>query len=590
MFFIKKQFSGVDIGSSGTKAVLFERSGKQLHLLSCQAAGNEAEGILNEQELYQEIGCWLKEKGWQEVPACLGIPQYSGSTMLADFPGGSTRAIAKMVRFETHQLAGVSEERFLSSYQVFSASFGRKSPVLIGICNEAAASERLRSFRELAQGNPASTALNGLALLNAFIALEKEKAASTKPILLLDLGQSSSNVVICAASQPLYVGTLSFAAERFNKALENREYQHLDSEGLARLRFINLLEERERSPMFLAARQLEDEIQQAVEHWRSTEKEALAETPIDTVFLCGGASRIGGLQEWLQNKLEVPVRIFGPQWNDAVQPEFVTAYGLGLQAAGCATVNIELLPEPLRLEKKRRQRFPLLIAALGLFMLSFSVLQWQQFLQIGRELRSMKQHTKELAVTGSLTDELESLQKQLIYQQEQLLPLLTAGNKMARLQKAIQALSEACGDKDWFVFLGDETSFFPTHESVAEHSAPSSATSAALFSKTAMPATKNVTASLADEFPQRLLPRDLPPCRYFISAGYTPFVPTQPYEQVRKIARNLQEKGGFTGVDILPERDRVEREDLFLPWQQLFKRLPNAQFRAFVFKMPLDEL
>lgn len=586
MFFQQRQFIGLDIGSSSTKAVLFERRGKALCLVSCQESVHEAEGVLNDQELIQEIGFWLKEKSWQTIPTCLGIPQYYGSTMLADFPGGNKTKISRMVAFETRQLSGVSEESFVHSWQVFPPAFDRPCPVLIAICNATAIGERLQSFKEKADGNPISGTLNALALLNAFIDLEREQACSGKPVLLLDLGQTSSTVVITAAGQPLYSGTLSFAAERFNKALNNRQYQLLEGEGLQRLKNFNFSDESERSPMLLAVRQLEDEIQQAVEHWRSVEKEALSKTPVESVYLCGGACRIGTLQNWLQNRLEVPVRFFGPEWKGEKRPEFVTAWGLGLQAAGKAAVDIELLPEPMRWEKQRRLRFPLLIASVAIFMLVFSIWQLYLFQSLGNEAADMRKQSSQLAVSGALTDELNRLQVQLLNHEQQLIPLLSAGKQTARLRDAITAMANACSQEDWFIYLGDEESFQPPAENQSGRS-PASAPRQSLFSTT--PLAPVAAASASEEFPQRQLPGTRSGIRNFISAGYTPFVPAQPYEQVRKIARHLQEQGGFAGVDLLPERIRVIREDLFQPWQQFFRKMPDAQFRTFMFKMPLEE-
>lgn len=586
--FQKKQFIGLDIGASSTKAVLFELHGKNLRLLSCQESVHAEEGILNDQELIQEIGFWLKENSWQAIPACLGIPQYYGSTMLADFPAGNKNKIAKMVAFETRQLAGVSDESFVHAWQVFPSAFDRPCPVLISICNATAVSERLQCFKEKAQGNPQSATLNALALLNAFIDLEKEQASSDKPVLLLDLGQTSSTVVIAAGGQPLYTGTLSFAAELCNKALNNRQYQFLEGEGLQRLQNVNLFDESERSPMLQAVRRLEDDIQQAVEHWRSVEKEALAKTPVEGVYLCGGASRIGTLQSWLQNRLEVPVHCFGPQWNGEIRPEFVTAWGLGLQAAGKAAVKIELLPQPLYWEKQRRRRFPLLVAAVAIFMLAFSVLQLHQYQMLGKDTAAMHKRTSQLSISGTLTDELNRLRNQLLSHEQQLIPILTAGKQTVRLREAIQAMADACSKEDWFIYLGDEDSFQPAAEKQAGLPASPPAARQTLFAAKTAP-TPAAEAHVPDEFPRRFLPGTRAGIRNFISAGYTPFVPAQPYEQVRKIARHLQEQGGFAGVDLLPESVRVTREDLFKPWQQFFRKIPDAQFRAFMFKMPLED-
>jgi len=578
-----KKYIGLDIGSSGTKAVqICGRPGQPLQALCCSLS-NAEEGILNDSELYQGIGNWLRELGWQDCPACLGMPQFLASTLVADFPVVKGAVLARMVNAETRQLAGISDEAFVNDFQPLKSAFGRQGPVLIGICREAPIQEKITAFITNAQGRPETVAMNGLAMANAFLALEKQSAATDKPVLLLDLGQETATACVLAAGQPLFVGTMLVAAERFNKALQSKQSWEVEGEGMARWQNIRLGDESPHSPLLEAARQLESEIQDVVEHWRSQERPELAETPIEQVFVCGGGARIGGLAEWLQQRLEVTVTVFGPEEEGQIRPEFAVAFGLALQAAGKAAIEIALLPPELAWRKRRQKRLPLLwLAMLLLFgpLTLWQVLAWHNY---GRQLEQMRDRSTRLELCATLLPELENMQKKVQLHESQLLPVLVGLRAGRQLSTALQALAEVCAEDDWFVYLADEHSYLPAKQ----QDRPAAATSApaSLFA----PAGRSAVGDsfLPPEFPNRRLPQSVDRQEVLISAGYTNFVPSQPYERVREMARRLNESQSFAGVDILPESMRVVREDIFAPWIPFCKKIPRRQFKAFTFRMPV---
>ncbi|MDD3695752.1 MAG: hypothetical protein PHG44_07280 [Lentisphaeria bacterium] len=594
MFVSKKTYAGLDIGSFGTKTVLLERSGKGFRLLSCQHSSHASEGVLSESELYQEAGLWLKEHAPAQTGVGLGIPQYYGNSMLANFPDGSKAKVRQLVAFETRQLAGISEAAFIEAYQALPAFAERKNPVLICICNENVLQERLQLFREYVGLELQNTALNGIAVLNAYLELCAEDAKDdTKPVLLLDLGQSSSSAIICCGGAPLYISSLTFAAERFDKAIQADDYRHLDENSWQKLADFDFFDDEERSPMLLAARQLEDEIQQIVEHWRELEGEALAKTPMRAVYVCGGASRIGNLLPWLEKYLDVPVHLFGPSWESEPRAEFCCAYGLALQAAGLARLDLSLLPPELRWQKQRQKRFPLLMIALAVLFVAFAYWQCSLYFSLNRDSRRLSRLTAEMEVSGALIDQLDQLQKSRQSYADSIGPLLASSWYVTRLQDAITAMAKACDPEDCFVFLGDETRFFAQEKAKekAQNKPRSTPSAGGLFGIAQPTASSGDSGSeaAAAEFPLRLGSMSEPHDLSFICLGFTPFVPGQPYEQVRRIVRHLQAEEAFPGTDILPEQMRARREDIIRPWQQLFRQLPDAQFRPFAFKMPLRQ-
>lgn len=580
--FSAKRYLGLDLGTTGPKAVVLERAGKGVRLLSCRRLDNVAEGILNERELYQDIGVWLQESGWQKLPCCLGLPQYQASTLLADFPSGKRVELARMVAHETRQLAGVSDEVFVSDYHPFLSAGRGGTAVLIGISREQAVSERMRLFEEVCGGCLESVAMNGLALVNALCELVPSRRQSPEPVLLLDLGQETCTAVIWCGGRPLFLGTLLFACDRFHQAVQKKRPGVVLGDGVEGLGQINLNEESSGSPLLEAARQLEGEVHNVVEHWRSQEGEALARTPVAEVYLSGGGSRIGGLREWLQRRLEVPVTLYGPEVDGRCDPDYVVAYGLACQASGVGAVPVALLPAAWRWQRLRQRRLPWLAAGVTLLALTATLVQWRVWERAGVLLQERAETIRQMQASAALIPELDRMTRMLAEHEARVLPLAAAGNRTLKLRQALQALAASVGEQDWFIYLGDEQRYLPPTTGGATASGGGRRVETAALFAVAAP------SGPVAEFSRRLSPADAWISRAFVAIGYTPAVSSQPYEQIREIKGRLDGQGCFAGVDLLPESGRISREDIFAVWNGTLRRQPRQSFKTFTFRLPLS--
>lgn len=490
-----------------------------------------------------------------------------------------------MVTYETKQLAGVSDDIFVSAYHPFLTLGSGRTAVLIGICRELAVADRIRLFEQAAGGCLESLAMNGLAMVNAFAELVPAYRQSAEPVLLLDLGQETCTAGVWCNGRPLFLGTLLFSCDRFHQAVQKKRPGMVEGEGLERLTHINLNEESSNSPLLEVARQLEGEIHNVVEHWRSQEGEGLAKTPIAQVYFSGGGSRIGGLREWLQKRLEVPAHLYGPEVNGQADPDYVIAYGLACQASGHCAVSVALLPEAWLWQRKRRRRLPWLAASVAVLALSATLIQFRLWERIGMRMHERTATIQQLQQCANLIPELDRMTRTLAEHEAILLPLAAAGDRTLKLRQALPALSESVGENDWFIYLGDEHRYLPSTERAGD-AGPQRPRAVALFSSVSTAPSEIVAMP---EFSRRLSPVDAQISRAFIAIGYTPSVPTQAYEQIREIARRLDAHGGFSGVDLLSESGRISRDDIFMAWNALLRRQPGQSFKTFTFRLPLAQ-
>lgn len=586
----QKKMIGLDIGSACVKVIVCERRGRALQLLGGEVLNAREEGILNDAELYDSIREWLQTHGLGGCHAAVGMPQYLTTTLVRDLPAVDHHQLAGMVQLETRQLAGLSDESFVQDFQSLPPGGGRKHPVLLAICLESAIRDRLRHMDAI--GLPVDElSMTGLAMINAFTQLQPGAFACPKPTLLLDLGRDNATAAIWFAGQPLFIGSLLFAGERFEQALAAKGRRG------ASLNEVNLADEAPHSPFVEAARLLENEIHGAVEHWRNQENAELANQPIDKVFLCGGASRLRGLSQWLQNRLECPVELLGPEMAGVVRPEMTVAYGLALQGCGQAELRLSMLPPAMRWQKKRLQRWPFLAAALALVALLGFALEGICWRGNARAITTLNGVQRQLDQCGLLASRLESSLNALQVQESKLIPLVAMGNQADRIAAALAALGQARGEKDWIVYLGDELSFQTTRAAAIakrtqrQAAGPNrgAAAPAGMFGSAV--ATKGAPEkAFSSEFPRRALPVDFRYPDAYIAAGYAPRQEDHVYESVRNLIGKLSESGTFAKVDILPEVECDGREDIFLPWLDYLRRQPGGrerlQYRDFTIRMP----
>ena len=586
------RYLGLDIGAAGVKAVVLKRTGKEVSLEATDELHTLEEGILNEQELHSSIVQWLHGKKWDKLPTVIGLPQYLAQTMLKEFPVIKNAAkLDVLVNSEISQVAGLSEETLVHDYCQLHEGGGRKNGFLIGLCREQTIRERLTGY-EVAGIRTDAIALGGMAVANAYLTLKynaSENGDASKPVLLLDLGRENAVAVIMAGKVPLFVSSLMVSGERFeqavksaNQPVEGKKKVSLSAKSVEE---INLLDEIGTSPVMLAANLLESEIQGVVENWRAQEDYEVGKTPIAKVMVCGGIAKMKGLCEWLTERLETPVEVFGPEVDGMVRPELTMAYGLAAQCAEDekAALSLSMLPADIRWRKLREANYPFLVAALALWVVVMAVLGILWYVRTTSLIGAYMEQQEKLEKCGNLIGRIESAQNALYDREAKVVPLVEAGCQPVRLKNALEEIGTACAADDWIVYLADETSY---HQAKEDERRDERRSSSSLDMFGGAKGTDYGDASGVPEFPIRMLPRDISVTTRFITASYAPLKPSQRFAPATEFAKKLNEGGLFKGVDTLQGQE--SRVDIFAPWAQWLKGV-RGQFVCFSFALPFAD-
>jgi Tfp pilus assembly PilM family ATPase len=592
----EKQSVGLDLGQSSAKLVQLALRGKTVHIVRGATFDARKEGLLDEAEMFAGTASWLKELGLADRDFSIGLLQHLATTQVSDFPPEATGdELTGMVRFETVQLAGLSDEAFASDYHVMAPDYGRKNPVLIGICRQTAIDERNRSFTQVGL-RVCEVAMEGMAAANALFFLHPDALAEKAPQLILDIGAESSTLMIVAGGQVLYVGALLFGADKFTKALaalaDGSSGAAASSTAPTRLDLSQF-----DSPLIGVNRQLEGEIRNSIEHWRAGERPEISGKAFSKVWVCGGGAKLEGLAASLGRSYGCEGDAFGPAGaGGAADPQLAVALGLALQGLGQATIAISLCPEVIRWSRLRRQRFGYLLAAVIILLSLTAIFMFRYSTRLERQARDFTAQMENLEKCRDLIPKLEDHTQLIQHHEKMLLPVVEKANRGGRFVKSMEVLAAAQGEKDWFIYLADDLSFDegkPKDDKTGAAPAPerAPARSAAFPGAVSLDANESAAPPL-----QMTLVSGMEQVRSMVMAGYSPKAGGDFLVPVKAIRDRINETALFEGADSLPKPERSGRDvEIFLPWDSYLKglaerRITTAPFVPYMFRLPFAVL
>jgi hypothetical protein len=328
-------------------------------------------------------------------------------------------------------------------------------------------------------------------------------------------------------------------------------------------------------------------MEEAVEHWRAQEREELNARPLAGVWLCGGAARLKGLAAYLSEGVRCPVNAFGPPdpQSGRALPEMAVACGLALQALGQAAVTIDLTPVDIRERAHHERRLPVLVAACALATALVAGAMVRSCVAARTEAAAIGAQMVELEACEKLIPRLDEARRGIDRYEAGVVPLVQAGSRGRRFVEALDAIAAVCGDQDWFVYLGDESSYHRGAAGAPEGRAGPPAP--APFPAGEAPRAVVGATVVTPEFPVRILARQAGGMPSLIAAGYTPFQRDQRYESRRQMIESLSARGPYGKVELLLEVERVGRKDIFDPWVQYLASQPGARFEPFSLRLAL---
>lgn len=338
-------------------------------------------------------------------------------TRFVKLPPLDSDNIEQLVTFEAQQQLPFPIDTVVWDYELLDGVSGEKEVALVAIKSDA-----LDEINSTVVGSGLTTAGIDVAPMALFNAYRNSYADVTEPVLLIDVGAKTSNLLYIegkrfftrsipvggaalttAISKEYGIGFAEAEGQKVSNGivtLGGGHTSHLD-ESVAALGTV----------IRNALTRLPTEIARTTNYYRSNHG---GNAP-RRVILAGGGANLPYAKEFFEEKLGLPVEFFNPMRNvmvgKGVNPELVAKeahmmgelIGLGLRGNGKAAINIDLVPSSVEAERAAEKRRPIWIASaavLALGFLGYGVLQNSAATKAEAKLAELQIKQQELATTA----------------------------------------------------------------------------------------------------------------------------------------------------------------------------------------------
>lgn len=600
-FSSKKTYLGLDIGQTTVRLLELSQNGKKPVITRTEELNIAEEGILDEMELFSDagLGKFIKEKKLEHKSFTLGLPQYLCTTRnVNDFAANAKpEQLEAMVKFETSQLAGLSENTFISDYQTMPPAFGIEAPVIIGFTRENLTEEMDEKCRKLSIGI-SDLAMNGMALANAFCYLHPEEHTTDNLHIVIDIGAENSTIILVAHGNVIYTGSMMFGARRFTQLLAHFSNCSEDEAEKLKMSYVPDWSSQD-CPFILATEQFQSELNTAIDNWRSGEIASKSELPIGNIWISGGGARTNQLDKYLQSIYGCNVKILGPEINDngtiQTRPDYTIALGLALQNCDSAAFSISLAPRLVKWQKKKVSKFKYLVASTAVVFGAIIIGMIATEIWISGQIDTLSSGMAELRECDAIVPKLDNAISQMEYYQKILVPIAEYGSRANTLAAGIKEISKAFTPGDWCFYMADEFSYAESLDNAKSDKNKNDEAAEKGRRKAQQDMFGNPIETpqvVAETKEEKVVLQNMPLLSALYMGG---FVPTENnrFTRVKEFQRKLRSSALFSDqLDSFIADWEGNGKEAFTGWQRFFQmqRMVTGEYTDFKLKLPLKTL
>jgi len=283
----------------------------------------------------------------------------------------------QIVEFEARQNVPFPIDEVIWDFEVVGQPVGETEVVLVAV-----KADSLNEINEQVADNQLNTIGVDLAPLALYNSFRYNYPDVGEPVVLIDLGARSTNVVFVEEdrfyTRNILVGgatVTSAISKEFNWGFSDAEAQKVTHGFVALGGAVESHPDPEVAALSKVMRnamtRLHGEVMRTINYHRSQQGGAAPQR----AFLCGGGAMMGYAVDFFQEKLKIPVEIFnglrGVQLDRGVSAESVQAEmanfgeltGLALRHFGACPAEVELVPDSLASARDAARRAPAIMMA-----------------------------------------------------------------------------------------------------------------------------------------------------------------------------------------------------------------------------------
>jgi type IV pilus assembly protein PilM len=342
-----KAVIGLDIGSSAVKAVELKQAGKSWKVVAFGIQPVPPDSIvdgaiIDGAAVADAIRRVFENKHFKtkEVAASL-----SGNAVIVkkiNLPVMTEAELAESIYWEAEQYIPFDIQDVNLDYQILDAGTGEGSGGTMDVLLVAAKKEKIADYTGVisqAGRTPVIVDVDAFALQNAFevnYGLDPQQV-----VVLLNAGASAININIVTGDQSVFTRDISMGGNSYTEAVQKELNLPFESaEQLKRGQPVDGVTVEEVTPVLHAmTEQVLLEIQKTFDFFKAS----ASNDRIDRIVLSGGAARVDGFVQALNDRFQTQVELFDPFKKIAFEPQKLgVADAEGVSPAAAVAVGLAL--------------------------------------------------------------------------------------------------------------------------------------------------------------------------------------------------------------------------------------------------------
>ncbi len=299
---------GIDIGSYSVKVAVIERSFKSFAFTEFFERRIQYNDLLSPEESTSIAIQGLIDDfnlSWDVV--CCGFPAERVTSRLITFPFGSLKKIDQTIEFEIESYIPFDVENVLIDYAVVWQT-KEASRVMVVYVQKGDLVRELTMLGSVGL-DPRFVCVEGVDLVNLInLGMVPPEGA----FAVIDIGHEKTTLTICRGKRLGYVRAISIAGKSITAAIAKRLGVPLDEAERMKIEMGHIPHVAEEvvddisRDVIAAIREVLDELllhlRQTLFTYRETE-----DTPVEGIYLCGGSSRLPGMDRFFSDALKLNV-------------------------------------------------------------------------------------------------------------------------------------------------------------------------------------------------------------------------------------------------------------------------------------------
>ena len=317
MFRRTKAIVGLDIGSSAVKAVELKPAGKTYRVAAFGAEPLPPDtivdgAIIDSTAVADAIRrLFDANKAFKSKDVCASLSGNAVIVKKITLPVMTETELGESIYWEAEQYIPFDIQDVNLDYQILDPGTGPESRGSMDVLLVAAKKEKIGDYTSViaqAGKTPIIVDVDAFALQNAFEVNYGLEAG--KVVVLLNAGASAININILQGDQSVFTRDISMGGNAYTEAVQKELDLPFDAaEQLKKGIPVDGATFEEAQPVVRAVSEnVLLEIQKTFDFFRST----ASADQMDRIMLSGGASRVDGFREMLQERFNAPVEDFDP--------------------------------------------------------------------------------------------------------------------------------------------------------------------------------------------------------------------------------------------------------------------------------------